>query len=119
MLVAEDNERLAAMVETVLAQAGYEVVLAYDGYSALALAIEQDFDVLLTDLQMPGLTGDAVAERVGRVHPGLPVLLMTALHSVDIGNHLWAAVIRKPFDPWVLVAAIDAATLTQQKVESN
>jgi CheY-like chemotaxis protein len=116
VLVAEDNERLAAMVAGVLAQAGYEVVVAHDGYSALTLAVEQHFDVLLTDLQMPGLTGDAVAERVRRVHPKLPMLLMTAYHSVDVGNHLWAAVIRKPFDPWALVAAIDTATLPQLDV---
>jgi len=63
VLVAEDNERLAAMIATELAGAGYDVVIAYDGYSALALAVEQRFDALLTDLLMPGLTGDAVAER--------------------------------------------------------
>ena len=115
--MAEDNERLAEMVASVLSQAGYEVVVVHDGYSALTLALEQHFDVLLTDLQMPGLTGDAVAEQVRCVHPTLPMLLMTGMHSAaQLRSHLWAAVIRKPFDPPALVAAIDAATLTPQNV---
>ena len=110
MLVAEDNERLAALLATELAGAGYDVVVAYDGYSALALLVEQHFDALLTDLMMPGLTGDAVAERARRVHPDLPVLLMTAFHGADVLDLPWAAVIRKPFDLAAVVAALDKAT---------
>ena len=110
VLVAEDNEPLASLIEAVLGRAGFDVVVAYDGYSALALAVEQHFDALLTDLQMPGLTGDHVAERVRRIHPNLPILLMTAYLAAEARNLPWAAVIRKPFDPWALVAAIDAAT---------
>jgi len=111
VLVAEDNERLAAMIAPERAGAGYDVVIAYDGYSALALAVEQRFDALLTDLLMPGLTGDAVAERARRVHPELPVLLMTAFHGADVLDLPWAAVIRKPFNLDALVAALDSATL--------
>ena len=114
MLVAEDNERLAVMIATELAGAGYDVVVANDGYSALALAVEQHFDALLTDLLMPGLTGDAVAERARRVHPNLPVLLMTAFHGGDVLDVPWAAVIRKPFHLDALVAALDSATRAEQ-----
>jgi DNA-binding response OmpR family regulator len=110
VLVAEDNERLAAMIATELAGAGYDVVVAHDGYSALTLAVEEHFDALLTDLLMPGLTGDAVAERARRVHPELPVLLMTASHGADVLDLPWAAVIRKPFDLAALVAALERAT---------
>jgi CheY-like chemotaxis protein len=72
VLVAEDNERLAGMVASALALAGFEVVVAHDGYSALRLAVAKRFDALLTDLLMPGLSGDAVARRARRVHPELP-----------------------------------------------
>ena len=112
VLLAEDNERLAAMVAGVLSRAGYEVVVVHDGCSALTLAVEERFDVLLTDLQMPGLTGDAVAERVRRIHPRLPMLLMTGFHgAAELRDDIWTAVIRKPFDPSALVAAVDTATL--------
>ena len=108
--MAEDDERLATMIATELAGAGYDVVVAYDGYSALTLVLEEHFDALLTDLLMPGLTGDAVAERARRVHPDLPVLLMTASHGVDVFDLPWTAVIRKPFDLAALVVALDSAT---------
>ena len=63
---------------------------------------------------MPGLTGDAVAERARRVHPELPVLLMTASDGVELLDLPWAAVIRKPFDLDALIAALDGATLALQ-----
>ena len=54
------------MVSATLTHAGM-VVVVHDGCSALTLAVEEHFDALLTDLQMPGLNGDLVAERVWRV----------------------------------------------------
>ena len=87
------------------------MVVVHDGYSALALAFEQHFDALLTDLQMPGLSGDVVAERVRRIRPELPVLLMTAFHDGVFLDQPWSAVIRKPFALDALVAAIERAAL--------
>jgi CheY-like chemotaxis protein len=109
VLVADDNKRLAAMVSTTLMQAGHVAVVVHDGYSALALAGEQHFDALLTDLQMPGLSGDVVAERVRRIRPELPVLLMTASDDGVFLGQPWSAVIRKPFALDALVATVERA----------
>jgi DNA-binding response OmpR family regulator len=109
VLVAEDNERLAEMVAVALTGAGYEVVVVHDGYSALSMALEESFHVLLTDLTMPGLTGDLVAKCVRRVDPALPLVLMTASDWHATGSPLWAAVVRKPFGLDELVAVVDAA----------
>jgi DNA-binding response OmpR family regulator len=103
------------LVASALALAGFEVVAANDGYSALRLAVGERFDALLTDLRMPGLSGDAVARRVRRVHPELPVLLMTACHASDVSEQSWTAVIRKPFAIDALVAALDRATRTPDR----
>jgi DNA-binding response OmpR family regulator len=111
VLVAEDNKRLAAMVSATLTQAGHAAVVVHDGYTALALAIEQQFDALLTDLQMSGLSGDIVAERLRRTRPELPVLLMTALHDRVFLDQPWSAMIRKPFALDALVAAVERAAL--------
>lgn len=110
MLVAEDNERLAELVAAVLAAAGYEVVVAHDGYRALAIVREQVFDALLTDWLMPGLTGDVLAKRARRVHPTLPLLLMTAAQGAELLDVPWAVVIRKPFGIEAIVEAVNAAT---------
>jgi len=109
VLLAEDNERLADLVATALAAAGYEVVVAHDGYNALALAREQPFDLLLTDWMMPGLTGGALATWVRDARPLLPMILMTASEQAVIDSPLWAAVIRKPFGLDDLVAVVGAA----------
>jgi CheY-like chemotaxis protein len=111
VLVAEDNRRLAAMVSATLTHAGHVVVVVHDGCSALTLAVEEHFDALLTDLQMPGLNGDLVAERVWRVRPDLPVVLMTAFHDGAFIDQPWSAVVRKPFSLDALVAAVERAAL--------
>jgi two-component system, NarL family, capsular synthesis sensor histidine kinase RcsC len=109
VLVAEDNERLADLVANALVAAGYEIVVAPDGYNALALVREQRFDLLLTDWTMPGLTGGALATWARRACPTLPLILMTASEHAAIDSSLWAAVIRKPFSLDDLVAVVDAA----------
>ena len=111
VLVAEDNQRLAAMVAASLTQAGHAVVVVHDGYSALSFSVEQHFDALLTDLQMPGLSGDIVAERVRRIRPELPILLMTAFDDGVFLDQPWSAVIRKPFTLDALVAAVERVAL--------
>jgi DNA-binding response OmpR family regulator len=109
VLVAEDNERLAELVATALRAAGYDVVVAHDGYRALALVRERGFDALLTDWMMPGLTGDLVAVQARREQPGLPLLLMTAAAGADALAVPWTAVIRKPFALDLLLDAVRAA----------
>lgn len=109
MLVAEDNERLADLVAAALSAAGYNVLVAHDGYNALALTREQRFDLLLTDWAMPGLTGGALATWVREACPTLPMILMTASDPAAIDNSPWAAVVRKPFGLDALVALVDVA----------
>ncbi len=111
VLVAEDDGRIASVVAAALRRSGFDVVVAPDGRSALALALERRFDALLTDLHMPGLRGDAVAERVRQARPELPLLLMTAAPRSEIWEPLWDAVIRKPFALGALVAHVRRATL--------
>jgi PAS domain S-box-containing protein len=82
VLVAEDNEFSARLMEQLLARRGHRVRLATDGREALALAEEGGFDLLLLDIHMPGLDGFGVVgairerERAAGVH--LPVIALTA-----------------------------------------
>ena len=70
VLVVEDEDVVRGLVRTVLAGAGFEVLVARDGEEAFALAAEHRVDVLLTDLMMPKLGGQEVAERLARHVPG-------------------------------------------------
>src|SRR5687767_902274 len=78
ILVAEDSGTQAAEIRQLLEGAGYEVQLAVDGRQALEEIERQPPDLVLTDLDMPYVSGLQLVESVRDRHPGLPVVLMTA-----------------------------------------
>ena len=64
ILLVEDNRDASDTLRSFLVQTGHTVVTAYDGASGLALALEQDFDVLICDIGLPGLDGFGVVEGI-------------------------------------------------------
>jgi two-component system chemotaxis sensor kinase CheA len=83
VLVADDSLTTRTMERYILEAAGYEVVLAGDGAEALALLQERGCDVLVSDVEMPGLDGVELTARV-RAEPllrDLPIILVTSLDS--------------------------------------
>ena len=114
ILVAEDDELTRRVVERMLQRAGYHVAVAADGIAATRL-VESGlvhFDLLLTDVMMPGCTGPAVAERVRALHPDIPVLFMTGYAEDSIGE-LGAL----PFDHGVIAKPFSVTALTQRVAE--
>jgi EAL domain-containing protein (putative c-di-GMP-specific phosphodiesterase class I) len=78
VLVAEDEQALARSLTRLLAGAGYEVVTACDGHSAVEALKNQEFNVVLSDIQMPGMTGLDLLRTVREHDLDVPVVLMTA-----------------------------------------
>ncbi|MFQ5472761.1 MAG: response regulator transcription factor [Dehalococcoidia bacterium] len=83
VLIAEDERRLNQVVQRVLEEEGHTVDAAYDGEEALAMAIEGTHDVIVLDVLMPGMTGIDVCQSLRRNKLDTPVLMLTALDSVD------------------------------------
>src|SRR5258706_6097311 len=83
ILVAEDDALSRKNICRVLAEEGYQVHPAADGQEAIAALDRTDFDVVLTDIQMPGADGLAVLRHVRTVAPQTFVTMMTAYASVD------------------------------------
>ena len=78
VLIVDDEEPVRKFVERVLQQSGYKTVLACDGPNALAVAAKLGpFDILVTDLMMPQMTGDELARRMRLNERGLKVLYLT------------------------------------------
>ena len=79
LLVVDDEAVIARVVSEQLRRLGYAVTSVNDPEDALELVAEdpEDFDLLLTDLQMPRMDGVELAARVGRIRPELPVVLST------------------------------------------
>ena len=83
VLVVEDQDSARESLAELLRGEGYEVHEAADGTSAIALVDQHDFDVVLTDLMMPGSDGIAVLRHIRDVSPQTLVVLMTAHASVE------------------------------------
>jgi DNA-binding response OmpR family regulator len=79
ILVAEDDHRLAGMLEQLLTSEGYEVVLTHDGQGALHAAMTQRFDVLLFDRGLPVREGLDVLEAIRSRGNAVPALILSAL----------------------------------------
>jgi DNA-binding response OmpR family regulator len=103
VLVVEDDAGVRGLLQTVLEDEGFEIVLAADGEEGLHLARTVDPAVVLIDVMMPGLGGPEVIRRLRRPDGSLPfaVLVLTgAVESVEpLRQELGAdAILEKPFD---------------------
>jgi CheY-like chemotaxis protein len=78
VLIVDDEESIRRFVERVLGDGGYETVTAADGVEAIQLATKAaPFDVLVTDVMMPNMTGDELARRLRQNDSALKVLYLT------------------------------------------
>lgn len=78
VLIVDDEELVCKFVERVLREAGYQTAQAADGPEALAVAATlKTFDILVTDVMMPQMTGDELARRLRQNEPRLKVLYLT------------------------------------------
>ena len=98
ILVVEDNEDVAVFAETLLGELGHHVTRAATGEEALELARKRRFDIVLSDVVMPGMGGLKLADTLAREQPDLPVILATG-YSQDIveGGSGGRPVILKPY----------------------
>jgi two-component system, NtrC family, response regulator AtoC len=81
VLIAEDDRAMQRLLSRIVADEGHEVVTADDGLAAIA-RLEQPFDLVLTDMRMPGADGAQVLELVQRRWPSTPVVVLTAFGSI-------------------------------------
>ena len=86
LLVVDDIEAIRLALEKCLQLSGYQVVLAASGEEALELLRSQRFDLLLTDQSMPGLSGLELTEAVARMHPDMPIVVLTAHTDVELAR---------------------------------
>jgi CheY-like chemotaxis protein len=105
VLVADDNHQFADMLRASLEDAGYDVVTAYSGLAAVAAVEASDIALAVLDVLMPGMSGDAVADRLRQIVPGLPMILMTGADGAFAAAS-GLIVLRKPFPQEELIATV-------------
>ena len=113
ILVVDDEEALRRLHARALSRAGYDVETAADGNEAMRALRETSFDIILTDIDMPGMSGIHLLERVREHDRDVPVLLLTGAPSVDTAaaamEHGALRYLLKPVDLSTLVKVADDA----------
>jgi two-component system cell cycle sensor histidine kinase/response regulator CckA len=113
VLIVDDEESIRTYVDRVLSKAGYRTTLATGGPDAIGFAAADKFDLLLTDVMMPDMTGAELARRLRQSNPLLKVLYLTGYTDQLFTEKvtLWEdeAFLEKPCSPEALLQAVSLA----------
>ena len=113
ILVVDDDPVVGKSIDRVLSSKGYAVISARNGEEALAKLETEKYDLVFTDIKMPGMNGLEVAERVKVSQPWLPVVIVTG-YGTDANEARAAAAgvsgfLRKPLSPAMIVSSTEEA----------
>jgi DNA-binding NtrC family response regulator len=118
ILLIEDDPSTGAAVEKVLVAEGFAVELVRRGEEALARAARNQFDLVITDFKLPGISGLQLIEQLHQSAPRLPIILMTAHGTTEIAieaTKLGALeYLTKPVDPDELLDRVGEAVRNSQ-----
>ena len=121
VLIVEDEVKIARFVELELKYEGYEVVVSHDGRDGFEKAMNEEVDLIILDIMLPGLSGIEVCRRV-RLESDVPIIMLTAKDDVtdkvaglDMGADDYMT---KPFAIEELLARIRVALNRQNKKQS-
>ena len=113
ILVVDDERSMCELVETTLGMRGFSVTWCQSADAALAVLREQNIDMVLTDVKMPGTSGIALCGEINRTRPELPVVVMTAFGSMETAVSALRAgaydFVTKPIELDLLVATVHRA----------
>lgn len=114
ILVIEDNESVASMIEMFFAKEGIEGVFVMDGLEGYTKAMQGEWDCLIIDWMLPGMDGVTICRKVRSENKTVPIIMLTAKDSESdqvLGLEMGADdYVTKPFSPLALMARIKAVT---------
>jgi len=113
ILIVDDEPNYLIVLSELLAEEGYETLTADNGRDALETVRRHDLDLIITDMQMPGMDGFSLLDEVKRINPHLPVIMITAYGEVEKAVRAMRGgafnYLTKPFNNDELVASIAKA----------
>ena len=112
ILVVDDSGTVRCILDRMLVQAGYNVILADDGLTALEMAQSTKPDLVILDIQMPLMDGYAVCQQMKAMGPPwdrTPIIFLTSVESnaLDLLGHAMGDYVRKPVDPSRLLTSVE------------
>jgi len=123
ILIVEDETRIADFLQRGLRAEGHFPVVANDGESGLALALEGDFDLILLDMMLPGMHGRDICQQLRMSKVNTPLIILSAMDSLDdviAGLRMGADdYMTKPFSFEELLARIETVMRRSSEVASD
>ena len=123
ILIVEDETRIADFLQRGLRAEGHFPVVANDGESGLALALEGDFDLILLDMMLPGMHGRDICQQLRMSKVNTPLIILSAMDSLDdviAGLRMGADdYMTKPFSFEELLARIETVMRRNSEVASD
>ena len=123
LLVVEDDRGLAEALEDTLLLAGYQCAMVESSEEAILALKRQNFDMVVSDVNLPGMDGYGLLQHVVEQFPDLPIMLMTAYgdisHAVEAMRNGAVDYLLKPFKEDELLDVIAKHTSRVAKVKSN
>ena len=83
ILVIEDDQRVAELIQRGLEEQGFTVTLAYDGISGKKLGLQNNYKLIITDIILPKMDGIDVCRQIRETKPDIPIIMLTALGTTD------------------------------------
>ena len=123
ILIIDDDESFRSVLQYNLQKAGYEVTSSPDGLRGLKLLEKESFDVVVTDIKMPGMDGLEILRRVKSDYPQILVIMITAFGSITMAVEAMREgaydYITKPLNREALLATLEKALHYQSLKEEN
>src|ERR1700733_7602030 len=123
ILIVEDEPKMRRLLELQLAEEGFQARIAADAETGLQMLGKESFDVVVTDLKLPGMSGLEFLQAVKRVNADLPVVIMTAFGTVESAVDAMKAgasdYVLKPFSLAELVLVVRKELASHQLRQEN
>ena len=122
MLVIDDDPSVREVMSYLLVSFGYDCETAADGVAGVARFDEGGWDLVVTDLAMPGMNGWEVSEAIRRRSPTMPIILVTGLSGPEVNQRACergVEVVPKPFRLETLAAVVAKALQASPSFETS
>ncbi len=123
ILIIEDDEAMRSLLRDFLDEEGFDTDSVSNGYDALRKLADRSFDLIITDVQMPGLTGLDILPRIKRLHPDATVIVITAFGSDELHRRSFekgaAGYLQKPIHVNQLRALIYEVVSSKEKMRGG
>lgn len=123
ILLIEDDTRIAELIQRGLQEQGFVPTLAYDGLSGKKLALQNDYNLIITDIILPKIDGLDLCKEIKQSKPDMPIIMLTALGTTDDKVEGFDAgaddYLVKPFEMRELIVRIRALLKRHNKTANN